>query len=185
MRTLITTFAIAVMVFAFNTTTSYANEESNKKADKDLAVLGDPFINLGKWMHCTVGTNTLDHICDEQLRTGDFSENEQGKDETLDFAAIDETLDFAYALELWCGKNKALREAICSKDGFEWIKQQFAGLTRRQKQQQDEDDWNAWILQQFAAYEHLDSDSRDGSGGRNVADSGEEGSTSAAGTDEQ
>ncbi|MCY4038756.1 MAG: hypothetical protein OXF09_04780 [Hyphomicrobiales bacterium] len=31
MKTLITTFAIALMVFAFNATPSYANEENNKK----------------------------------------------------------------------------------------------------------------------------------------------------------
>ena len=34
--TLITTFAIAVMVFAFNASPAHATEESNKKVEKEL-----------------------------------------------------------------------------------------------------------------------------------------------------
>ncbi|MCY4031044.1 MAG: hypothetical protein OXF05_02890 [Hyphomicrobiales bacterium] len=174
--TLTTTFTIALMVFAFNAAPSYANEETNKKADKDLSVIGDPIVHFGKWMECGASDEFLTR-CNEKLRTGDFSENEQG---------IEEAQEFAYQIGAWCSKNQKLREAICSDNGFEWIMKQFAGLTRRQKQQQDEDDWNAWILQQFAVYNgHLDSDSKDGSSGRDIADSGTEDSTSAAGTDEQ
>ena len=144
--------------------------------------------------------------------------------------------------------------ANCNEDANE---SEVAGLTRRQKQQQDEDDWNAWILKQFAGlrpaqrevlqdkeewqswvheqfagymdycnrtgncmmldennereiastqpfygYETLcevypnislciedwwneDSESVNGVGGRDVADSGDEGSTSEAGATEQ
>ena len=62
----------------------------------------------------------------------------------------------------------------------------------REKQQQDEDDWNAWILNQFGSLDASDCDYpdagfdcqrefNDGGIEREVADSGETGSTSAAG----
>ena len=71
---------------------------------------------------------------------------------------------------------------------------QTAGLTREEKRQQDEDDWNAYILRQFAGYmdhclqsgncmmnDYPDSESTDGFSGRAVADSGNEASILEAG----
>ncbi len=169
MKTILTTitFAIAVMVFAFNTTPSYANEETNRKTK-------NAFTKPAEWVGCNLaGEGRPTEECNQEFKDA-FSENER-----------EEVQEFAYRIEAWCSKNQKLREAICTDNGFEWILKQFAGLTRRQKQQQDEDDWNAWILQQFAVYQNEDSESRDGLDGRDVADSGEEGSTSAAGVDEQ
>ena len=157
MKTILTTitFAIAMMVFAFNANPVMANEET--QLDENCTVYTSGVVKCD--------TPAVAQVDDPGQAEGDEKE-------------------FAYRIEAWCDRNPALRAAICSDNGFEWIKQQFAGMTRRQKQQQDEDDWNAWILQQFAVYQNDDNESFDGFE-RDIADSGNEGSTSAAGASDR
>ena len=74
MKTILTTiFAIALMVFAFNTNSVMAKE----KAEEDLSVLGDPIIEFGKWIECAVGDEMVES-CNDKLNNGTFSENESG-----------------------------------------------------------------------------------------------------------
>ena len=65
--TLITTFAIAVMVFAFNPSISMASEESNEMTRK---VLTEPL----KWLDCLGPNKTVDE-CNQDIKDA-FSENE-------------------------------------------------------------------------------------------------------------
>ena len=74
MKTLITTFAFAVMVFAFNPTNVLATEQSNKKAEEDVGRFGDVFINFGEWIECAA-SDKLTPECNRELEDK-FSENE-------------------------------------------------------------------------------------------------------------
>ena len=79
MKTLITTFAIAVMVFAFNPISVMAGEKSNKKVEEDMGKFGTGLIESGKWIECNLGGEGRPVAeCNEKFKDA-FSENESGE----------------------------------------------------------------------------------------------------------
>ena len=71
MKTLITTFAIAVMVISFNPNISMASGESNEKTKK-------AFTEPVKWIECNLaGEGKPLAECNQDIRDA-FSENESG-----------------------------------------------------------------------------------------------------------
>ncbi|MCY4030540.1 MAG: hypothetical protein OXF05_00300 [Hyphomicrobiales bacterium] len=247
--TLITTFVFALVVFAFNANPVVAGDSSkpwslnlphvNELKDRDQDeddtnqyAQSEPGFqwsweqdsNTGNWGWVK-----------KYLNEGGKSGEQVAFDTEHCWLTISGEVDCDYS-DYWWNQQNGEREialphppiGVCdphtagtycpSKDQDE---NNLAGLTRREKQQQDEDDWNAWIRAQFAGLRpgqrrHLhdkekwqswvqkqfagyvdhcsqtgncmmleDAESRDGFGGRDVADSGDQGSTSAAGADGQ
>ena len=80
MKTLITTFAIAVMVFAFNPISVMATEQSNEKVKEGIGKFGDGIIESGKWVDCNLGGEGRPVAeCNENWKNNVLSENESGE----------------------------------------------------------------------------------------------------------
>ena len=87
MKTLITTFAIAVMVFAFNPTDAFATAETNKKTEKAFGDFGNGIIESGKWIECNLGGEGK-HLkeCNENWKNNVLSELEGPESEDREVA---------------------------------------------------------------------------------------------------
>ena len=148
--TLITTFAIAVTVFAFNTNPAMAGGNSdtqhtlwssNQQEVDELKDLDETDVARyqpdfeWKWRQ-DPGTGNY----------GWVKEYMNESNETAQQVAIDSTSGDDDSWLRWIPPSWFLNEDEIGEVG----ESELAGLTRRQKQQQDEDDWNAWILKQFA-----------------------------------
>ncbi|MCY4030523.1 MAG: hypothetical protein OXF05_00210 [Hyphomicrobiales bacterium] len=259
-KTLMTTFAFALMVFAFNANSAFGWENApegqftegqfDELRDQDeddatktawggwQAVLDACKDKNGNWNRVKCPFAYFEKGDVERLIAGADDEkadqykgqwfNETGDESEVAMARC--TTDWKTGKSVCCVPASA-GGVFCYYPSVEGKESQVAGLTRRQKQQQDEDDWNAWILQQFAGYMdscvksgncmmldegneseiaydrgaelkalcrelnldpcveiwwNEDSESRDGFGGRDVADSGNENpDTSAASVDGQ
>ena len=77
--TLTTTFAIAVMVFAFSANPTFATEQSNKDALKGFEDIGKVIAAPFEWIACAGGDDPYKNTtnCHEDL--GIMSENESGE----------------------------------------------------------------------------------------------------------
>ena len=195
MKTLTTIFAIAVMVFAFNTNVS-ANEaqlEALRTLDCNISASGSGFANKENCPEISE-VETLDQeekneavaffgwgFCTKYSGAGFCEDDSWWRPNELNgtLASLsDEEIDqkIAGAID-YCQKNDC---ALLNSDGESEIAltQPIRNLDlfceRHPSLWLCEDDW--W---------NEDADSKDGFGGRDVADSGEEGSTSAAGANEQ
>ncbi|MCY4037935.1 MAG: hypothetical protein OXF09_00555 [Hyphomicrobiales bacterium] len=212
--TLIATFAFALMAFAFNTNPAMAGDQSKPWASASVDELNDPdeteVATRGGQPSVRSPSRGNNDSVQELLRNFAFFGqdycNENPDDhicnDTWNSEAIESELALGGCVTDWssgrtvcCYPSSSGRGVACHYPNEEGAESEVAGLTRRQKQQQDEDDWNAWILGQYAGYMDYcarsgncmmndpDSESLDGFGGRDIADSGAEGSTSAAGAD--
>ncbi|MCY4038208.1 MAG: hypothetical protein OXF09_01975 [Hyphomicrobiales bacterium] len=218
--TLITTFAIAVMVFAFNTNPAMAGGNSdtqhtlwssNQQEVDELKDLDetdvaryqpdfewkwerDPGTGNYGWTKRYMNESGAggEQVAEMEDETGDESEvalggcvtdwssgrtvccypsssgrgvachypNEEGKESEIAYGCKPRPDGSVHCPgDAWntendeselAGLTRRQKQQQDEDDWNAWILKQFAGLTRRQKQQQDEDDWNAWILKQFA-----------------------------------
>ena len=160
--TLTTIFAIAVMVFAFNanpvmagggdsgifgwitgesqvTEVETASWDDDEKADQ----YGDEWFNSENGevdlanATCTIDQQTGQQVCCAPTSFGGFFcyyPNEDGK--------VERGVDIA------CSGRDAMYGCSTSAG------QVFASMTMEEKVKQDEEDWNNWILQQFAGLEY-------------------------------
>ena len=158
--TLITTFAIAVMIFAFNANPVTAGGEKNKQEFqefKDGAKKG--FEEFGELLKCVEGKNH--HECRDEGRISQLEELDPREEEA--FAGF---LDY-------CRKH-----GNCMMQSEENVGQDFATV------------YDAFCLESPDNYLCFDesngyADPEDRSGERDIADSGNEGSTSAASASDQ
>ncbi|MCY4030781.1 MAG: hypothetical protein OXF05_01535 [Hyphomicrobiales bacterium] len=74
----------------------------------------------------------------------------EGEDGESELALGGCVTDWSSGRTVCCYPSSSGRGVACYYPNEEGAESEVAGLTRRQKQQQDEDDWNAWILRQFA-----------------------------------
>ena len=200
--TLITTFAIALMVFAFNTNPAVAagawgvfgsNESDGQitevaQYEPDCGWKWKLDANTGNWGWVCEYYNEGEPLADN-VAWGDNENEESEENDARELAGLtakekqqqDEDDWNAWILEqfaFWTEEdqnfidrdrkdrnnnpfgNETGQESQIACSGMDAIygcssasslaQEIFAGLTAKEKQQQDEDDWNAWILQQFA-----------------------------------
>ena len=196
MKTLTTIFAIAVMVFAFNTNVS-ANEaqlEALRTLDCNISASGSGFANKENCPEISE-VETLDQeekneavaffgwgFCTKYSGAGFCEDDSWWRPNELNgtLASLsDEEINQKIASAIdYCQKNDC---ELLDSDGESEI-----ALTQpiRNLDLFCEIHPNLWLCNDDDWWNE-DADSKDGFGGRDVADSGEEGSTSAAGANEQ